>query len=98
MQFLRDRIAETAVPPTYDEIKDHLGLPSKTQVVGIIRALEARGKIRRLPKRQRAIEVLDRGYPKKVPVLDTTRGGYRFFVVERFGDADPILLERDYKT
>lgn len=44
--------------PSYDEIMRALGLKSKSGVQQIIKALEERGHIRRLPNRARAIEVL----------------------------------------
>lgn len=44
--------------PSYDEIKDALGLASKSGVNRLLKALEERGRIRRLPHRARAIEII----------------------------------------
>ena len=52
------RIKAVGVPPSYDEMKDALGLASKSGIHRLISALEERGFIRRLPNKARAIEVL----------------------------------------
>ena len=57
--LLIDRKIKTAgVPPSYDEMKDALGLASKSGIHRLITALEERGFIRRLPNKARALEVL----------------------------------------
>ena len=52
------RIKAVGVPPSYDEMKDALGLASKSGIHRLITALEERGFIRRLPHKARALEVL----------------------------------------
>lgn len=52
------KIKATGVPPSYDEMKDALGLASKSGIHRLITALEERGFIRRLPNKARALEVL----------------------------------------
>ena len=52
------KIKETGITPSYDEMKDSLGLASKSGIHRLITALEDRGFIRRLPNKARAIEVL----------------------------------------
>ena len=52
------RIKAVGVPPSYDEMKDSLGLASKSGIHRLITALEERGFLRRLPNNARAIEVL----------------------------------------
>lgn len=52
------RINESGVPPSFDEMKDALGLKSKSGIHRLISGLEERGFIRRLPHRARALEVL----------------------------------------
>lgn len=44
--------------PSFDEIKDAVGLKSKAGVHRILTQLEAKGLIRRLPRKARAIEVV----------------------------------------
>ncbi|RKQ71618.1 repressor LexA [Litorimonas taeanensis] len=52
------RVKAVGVPPSYDEMKDSLGLASKSGIHRLISALEERGFIRRLPNKARALEVL----------------------------------------
>ncbi len=56
--FINDRLAETGVSPSFDEMKEALDLRSKSGIHRLITALEERGFIRRLPHRARALEVL----------------------------------------
>lgn len=56
--FIHDRLKETGIPPSFDEMKEALDLASKSGIHRLITALEERGFIRRLPNRARALEVL----------------------------------------
>ena len=56
--FINDRLNETGVSPSFEEMKDALDLKSKSGVHRLISALEERNFIRRLPNRARALEVL----------------------------------------
>ncbi len=56
--FIHDRLKETGIPPSFDEMKDALDLASKSGIHRLITALEERGFIRRLPNRARALEVI----------------------------------------
>ncbi len=56
--FINERIRETGVSPSFDEMKEALDLKSKSGIHRLITALEERGFIRRLPHRARALEVL----------------------------------------
>ncbi len=56
--FISDRLAETGVSPSFEEMKEALDLKSKSGVHRLISALEERQFIRRLPNRARALEVL----------------------------------------
>jgi repressor LexA len=58
LRFINERLKETAVPPSFDEMKEALDLRSKSGIHRLITALEERGFIRRLPNRARAIEVI----------------------------------------
>ena len=68
--FINDRLEETGVSPSFEEMKDALDLKSKSGVHRLISALEERGFIRRLPNRARALEVtkLPEGGVTKAPV------------------------------
>lgn len=56
--LIDSRVKTKGVPPSYDEMKDSLGLASKSGIHRLITALEERGFIRRLPNKARALEVL----------------------------------------
>ncbi|MEL6980458.1 MAG: transcriptional repressor LexA [Pseudomonadota bacterium] len=58
LTFIHERIQETGVSPSFDEMKTALDLKSKSGIHRLITALEERGYIRRLPHRARALEVL----------------------------------------
>ena len=58
LRFIHQRLTETGVPPSFDEMKDALDLRSKSGIHRLITALEERGFIRRLANRARAIEVI----------------------------------------
>src|SRR5438105_15220355 len=71
LRFVHERLKETGVPPSFDEMKDALDLRSKSGIHRLITALEERGFIRRLPNRARAIEVI------KLPELSAGGSGGR---------------------
>jgi len=58
IRFIQQRLEETGISPSFEEMKDALDLKSKSGVHRLISALEERGFIRRLPNRARALEVL----------------------------------------
>ena len=55
--FIHDRLGDTGVSPSFEEMKEALDLKSKSGVHRLISALEEREFIRRLPNRARALEV-----------------------------------------
>src|SRR5690606_19694627 len=58
LQFIHDRLKESGVSPSFDEMREALDLKSKSGVHRLISALEERSFIRRLPNRARALEVI----------------------------------------
>ncbi|SVD69637.1 uncharacterized protein METZ01_LOCUS422491 [marine metagenome] len=56
--FIHKCLKADGISPSFDEMKDALGLRSKSGIHRLITALEERGFIRRLPHRARALEVL----------------------------------------
>lgn len=66
LMYIHERIKETGVSPSFDEMKEALGLASKSGIHRLITALEERGFLRRLPHRARALEVT------KLPTQATT--------------------------
>ena len=66
LMFIHERIKETGISPSFDEMKEALDLASKSGIHRLITALEERGFLRRLPHRARALEVV------KLPQQATT--------------------------
>ena len=56
--FIHQRLAESGVSPSFEEMKEALDLKSKSGVHRLIGALEERQFLRRLPNRARALEVM----------------------------------------
>lgn len=56
--FINQRLNESGVSPSFDEMKDALALKSKSGIHRLISGLEERGFIRRLAHRARALEVV----------------------------------------
>jgi len=68
LYFINDRLNETGVSPSFEEMKEALDLKSKSGVHRLISALEERNFIRRLPNRARALEILRLPEQMKTPV------------------------------
>ena len=58
LTYLSDHMQQHDVPPSFDEMRDALGLASKSGVHRLVSGLEERGFIKRLANRARAIEIL----------------------------------------
>lgn len=72
MDFVTSYHAENGFMPSYEEIKVHLGLASKSGVHRIIHALVERGALEMLPNRKRAMSI-----PVSMQVLpDTNISGF----------------------
>ena len=72
LMFLNARINHQGICPSFDEMRNHLGLKSKSGVAGLIVALEKRGFIRRHHNTARAIGVIrlpEEASQKKLPEL-----------------------------
>jgi repressor LexA len=82
LMFIHERIQETGVSPSFDEMKEALDLASKSGIHRLITALEERGFIRRLAHRARALEVT-RLPDEATPVRG--RGVFRPDVIEGGG-------------
>lgn len=91
------KIAESGgISPTFEELCKTLAIPSKSSVSRLINRLVTQGKLRRIPNRKCALEIipwpahdLSTVYPK--PTLDL--GRHSVFVVTRV-DGEATLMER----
>jgi repressor LexA len=71
LTYIDQRLKESGVSPSFDEMREALELKSKSGVHRLISALEERQFIRRLPNRARALEVMrmpDGGAAAAAPV------------------------------
>ena len=99
LMFIHERLKESGIPPSFDEMKDALDLKSKSGIHRLIKALEERGFIRRLPNRARALEVIrmpDRRLPPS-PVADAAAAASRrpsSKAISAASDADRRRAER----
>lgn len=71
LHFIQQRLDASGISPSFEEMKDALGLKSKSGIHRLISALEERGFLRRLPNRARALEVLKLPEAAKAPSRDT---------------------------
>jgi len=88
LMLIDSRLKEQGVPPSYDEMKDELGLKSKSGIHRLIIGLEERGFIRRLPHKARALEVI------RMPENIVEAGGAGS-TEKRF---DPKVIEAQFKS
>lgn len=94
LMFIHERIKETGVSPSFDEMKEALDLASKSGIHRLITALEERGFIRRLAHRARALEVV------KMPDQATAgaprgRAGFTPGVIEGGGRPQAVEAAND---
>lgn len=94
--FIHDRMRESGVPPSFDEMKDALDLKSKSGIHRLITALVERGFIRRLPHRARAIEVIK--LPEGTEGNGAKAGGFRPSVIEGGAGSKPLELSTPSST
>ncbi len=91
LMFIHERIRESGVPPSFDEMKDALDLKSKSGIHRLITALEERGFLRRMEKRARALEVirLPENMAETARPAATRSQSQRILPSARHGRADP---------
>jgi len=83
LKFIERRLAESTVSPSFDEMKEALGLRSKSGIHRLITGLEERGFIRRLPHRARALEILKSADTATgSSVAESDNGGFSPRVIE----------------
>lgn len=69
--FIHEKMSQDDIPPSFEEMKNALGLKSKSGIHRLISALVERGYIERLPHRARALEIkrLPEGITQKKTTL-----------------------------
>ena len=56
--YIHEKMSEDHIPPSFEEMKNALGLKSKSGIHRLISALVERGYLERLPHRARALEII----------------------------------------
>ncbi len=87
--YIDQQLRKSGISPSFDEMKDALGLKSKSGIHRLITGLEERGFIRRLPHRARALEVLRLPENMAAPAK---KGGGR-----RASGFSPNVIKGDFK-
>jgi repressor LexA len=94
--FIHERMKESGIPPSFDEMKDALDLASKSGIHRLITALEERGFIRRLPNRARALEVIK--LPEAYSPSLQPRRGFSPAVIEGSRGKQPVTAAPAQRT
>lgn len=91
LMFINERIKESGVSPSFDEMKVALDLKSKSGIHRLITALEERGFIRRLPHRARALEIIK--LPESASPSVARQKGFQPSVIEGSLNKPEIVVE-----
>ena len=59
LAFIRSTMEEKGIAPSYEEMATYMGLASKSVAWRMMKELEARGRVRVLRNRKRAIEIIE---------------------------------------
>jgi repressor LexA len=98
--FIHERLKESGIPPSYDEMKEALDLRSKSGIHRLITALEERGFIKRLPHRARALEIIKLPEPSQPSFRKAPAPGFSPSVIEgsgRRGFSDSAIEDSGYR-
>ena len=93
--YIHERMLDPdGVAPSFDEMKDRLGLKSKSGIHRLITGLVERGYLRRLPNRARALEVVklpdsygaaETGKPRGINPLSQTAPSFSLDIIPMHG-------------
>jgi repressor LexA len=97
LMFIHERIKETGVSPSFDEMKEALDLASKSGIHRLITALEERGFLHRLPHRARALEVVKMPQQATAAAPPKGRAPFRPQVVEGVRMPDSGVMASDVR-
>ena len=90
--FISERLAESGVSPSFEEMKEALNLKSKSGIHRLISGLEERGFIKRLAHRARALEVV------KLPEALAAAAPALTKPAERGSKFSPTVIRGDFKS
>lgn len=58
LKFIEEYLNKNGLAPSYDEMKEGIGIKSKSGIHALISSLEERGYLKRLPNKARAIDII----------------------------------------
>jgi repressor LexA len=94
--FINRRLSETGVSPSFEEMKEALGLKSKSGIHRLISGLAERGFIKRLAHRARALEVVR--LPEDTAVAARVRAGAGAATSAERARFSPTVIQGDFKS
>ena len=101
--FIHERMKESGVPPSFDEMKDALDLASKSGIHRLITSLEERGFLKRLAHKARALQVLKLPdavaiYPQQAPVSLESRRSAQGLREAEGGGSTPQVINGGFRS
>ncbi len=87
--YIHEHMTDEDIAPSFEEMKNALGLKSKSGIHRLISALEERGYIKRLPHRARALEII------RLPEGFTNKKNTETTKPEQEQSLTPVLQESD---
>ena len=97
LEFIRQKIWDSGVPPTVREIGEAVGLRSTSTVHNYLKRLELKGAIRKNPDSSRAIEVVADTWRRKkmipMPLVGAVRAGEPITADEHTESVYPLPAE-----
>lgn len=93
LRFISDRLRETGVAPSFEEMRAATGIASKSGIYRLVLALEERGFIRRHHNRARAIEVIRAPFsivPVALPTPSIREETYTVPLMGRISSGTPV--------
>ena len=90
--FINERLKETGVSPSFDEMKEALNLKSKSGIHRLITALEERGFLKRLPHKARCLSVIK--LPENAGVQDLYNNFTPSIIKGGLNDKNNIIIHQ----
>ncbi|MBL7156471.1 MAG: repressor LexA [Candidatus Pacebacteria bacterium] len=95
LEIVYQYIKDTGYPPTFEEMRETLGVSSNQSIIDLLRKLEEKGIIKKGESAARSIKILPLGYKALkrkilVPSLGTSSAGMPLEAIELIGEWETI--------
>lgn len=94
LSYITERLNIDGVSPSFEEMKSFLGLRSKSGVHRLVKALEERGFIERLPNRARALRI--KTHPRSNSIL--SQPGQKSILDDGNMDVHPNIVQGNFPS